>query len=39
MIQNRPKRIKEAVKLHMVYISSNNDKHPVPKGARGGVVG
>jgi len=23
--------MKEAVKLHMVLISSNNDKHPVPK--------
>jgi len=23
--------MKEAVKLRMVYISSNNDRHPVPK--------
>jgi len=23
--------MKEAVKLHMVYISSNNDRHLVPK--------
>jgi len=23
--------MKEAVKLHMVLISSNNDRHPLPK--------
>ena len=23
--------MKEAVKLHMVCVSSNNDRHPVPK--------
>jgi hypothetical protein len=23
--------MKEAVELHMVYMSSNNDRHPVPK--------
>ena len=25
------KNMKETVKLHMVFVSSNNDRHPVPK--------
>jgi len=29
--QQKQKNIKEAVKLHMICISSNNDGHPVPK--------
>ena len=31
MKQWNQKNMKEAVKLRMVFISSNNDRHPVPK--------
>jgi len=31
MTQNRTKRISKKQQTHMICISSNNDRHPVPK--------